>query len=306
MATPKNRSVLKAFALLRAFGGPDQELTSAELSRRAGLPEASGYRLIQTLEAVGAVVRVSRSRYRPGFLLTALSRKTSMAELLTDAARGVLEEIAERFDATVHLGILEQEMVTYIGKAAGARSVPVPTRVGAQQEAYCSAIGKVLLAGLTAQGLERFLKQGDLVPLTDRTITDPAAFREEIRRAREDNFALDTGETHAHLCCVAVPVRDERGATLAALSLVDGIEMLDEVRRDQARLALSLAADVIESRLRASSPAARAPGSARLQLPAAFGRFGAVWAGACLVRRLRRAHLGSACCLDCNPGALPS
>lgn len=276
MGTPKNRSVLKAFALLRAFGGPDQELTSAELSRRAGLPEASGYRLIQTLEAVGAVVRVSRGRYRPGFLLTALSRKVSMAELLTDAARGVLEEIAERFDATVHLGILEQEMVTYIGKAAARGGVPVPTRVGAQQEAYCSAIGKVLLAGLTPDGLERFLKQGDLVALTERTITDPAAFREEIRRAREDNFALDNGETHAHLCCVAVPVHGEQGVTVAALSLVDRIETLDEVRRDQARLALSLAADVVEGRLKAWSPATRAPGAVRLQLPTAFGRCGLV------------------------------
>lgn len=276
MGTPKNRSVLKAFALLRAFGGPDQELTSAELSRRAGLPEASGYRLIQTLQAVGAVVRVSRGRYRPGFLLTVLSRKVSTAELLTDAARGVLEEIAERFSATVHLGILEQEMVTYIAKAAAPRSVPVPTRVGAQQEAYCSAIGKVLLAGLTAEGLERFLRQGELVALTEHTITDPVLFRQEIRRVRESNFALDNGETHAHLCCVAVPVRGEHGAIVAALSLVDRMEMQDEVRRDQVQLALSLAADVIEDRLRAWSPATRKPGFARLQLPPTFGRCGIV------------------------------
>lgn len=276
LATPKNRSVLKAFALLRAFGGPEHELTSAELSRRAGLPEASGYRLIQTLEAVGAVVRVSRGRYRPGFLLTALSRKVSATELLTDASRGVLEEIAERFGATVHLGVLEQEMVTYIGKAAAPRSVPVPTRVGAQQEAYCSAIGKVLLAGLSPESLDRFLRQGELVALTEHTITDPALFREEIRRVRADHFALDEGETHPHLCCVAVPIRGPDGATIAALSLVDRIETLDEIRRDQARLALSLAADVVEGRVRAWSPATRTPGSARLPLPPAFGRCGFV------------------------------
>lgn len=258
--------MLKAFALLRAFGGPDQELTSAELSRRAGLPEASGYRLMQTLEAVGAVVRVSRGRYRPGFLLTALSRKVSLTEVLSDAAQGVLEEVAERFGATVHLGVLEHEMVTYIAKASAARSVPVPTRVGAQQEAYCSAIGKVLLAELSAEDLERFLRQGELVALTEQTITDPAAFRDEVRRVREANFALDFGETHAHLCCVAVPVRDQDGVTVAALSLVDRIDTLDDLRRDQVRLALSLAADVLERRLQAWVPQRPPPQTASRRL----------------------------------------
>jgi DNA-binding IclR family transcriptional regulator len=271
LGTPKNKSVQKAFALLRAFGGPDQELTSAELSRRAGLPEASGYRLMQTLEAVGAVVRVSRGRYRPGFLLTALSRRVTLSEVLAQAAQGVLDEIAERFGATVHLGILEQEMVTYVAKAAARRSVPVPTRVGAQQEAYCSAIGKVLLAGLSAEGLEQFLKQGELVALTDRTITDPVRFREEIAQVRRDNVALDNGETHAHLCCVAVPVRGQGGATVAALSLVDRIDTMDDVRRDQAQQALALAADMVEERLRAWQPVLRGDEAVRLQSPARFG-----------------------------------
>ena len=62
MATPKNYSVMKAFALLKAFHDPDEWLTSCELSRRANLPEASGYRLIQTLEEIGAVVRGPRGR----------------------------------------------------------------------------------------------------------------------------------------------------------------------------------------------------------------------------------------------------
>lgn len=271
MGTPKNRSVLKAFALLRAFGGPDQELTSAELSRRAGLPEASGYRLIQTLEAAGAVVRVSRGRYRPGFLLTALSRPVSLAEALADAARGVLEEIAVRFAATVHLGILEQDMVTYVAKAAAPRSVAVPTQAGAQQEAYCSAIGKVLLAALAAEELERFLTEGELVALTERTITDPRRFRDEIRQVRETQVAFDTGETHPHLCCVAVPVRDLDGMTTAAVSLVDRIETFDQIRCDQARLALSLAADMIAARLRSWSPAMQIRDVPQLQLPPTFG-----------------------------------
>jgi DNA-binding IclR family transcriptional regulator len=251
LATPKNRSVLKAFALLQAFRGPDEYLTSAELSRRAGLPEASGYRLIQTLEAVGAVVRDPRGRYRPGFLLAALSKKVSLAEMIGEAAGGVLDDIADRFEATAHVGILEHSMVTYVAKAAARSSVPVPTRVGAQQEAYCSAIGKVLLAALTEAELESFLREGELIPLTDKTITDPAVFRHEIARVRQNGYALDSGEAHAHLACVAVPVLDGAGATIAALSIVDRIDAMDDARRTAARAALVAAAGSIARRLHA-------------------------------------------------------
>ena len=64
MATPKNQSVLKAFTMLKSFRHPDEWVTSSELSRRAGLPEASGYRLIQTLEEIGAMLGVTRERIR--------------------------------------------------------------------------------------------------------------------------------------------------------------------------------------------------------------------------------------------------
>jgi DNA-binding IclR family transcriptional regulator len=253
VGTPKNRSVMKAFALLRSFRGAADILTSAGRSRRAGLPEASGYRLIQTLEAVGAVVRDARGRYRPGFLLAALSKKVPLTEVLTESSQHVLEDLADEFGATTHMGVLEHSMVTYVAKAAAQNSVAVPTRVGAQQEAYCSAIGKVLLAGLTKAELESFLKEGELVPLTERTITDPAVFRAEIERVRKEGFALDTGEAHAHLCCVAVPVRDAQGDIVAALSVVDRIESLDEARREAARAALTAAAESISRKLHAPS-----------------------------------------------------
>src|ERR1044072_424393 len=66
VATPKNYSVMKAFALLKAFRDGEEWVSSSELSRRANLPEASGYRLIQTLEDVGAVVRAPPGRYGTG------------------------------------------------------------------------------------------------------------------------------------------------------------------------------------------------------------------------------------------------
>src|SRR5690242_3734657 len=81
VATPKNRSVIKAFALLKSFRDAEEWVSSSELSRRAGLPEASGYRLIQTLEEIGAVARGHKGRYRTGPLLLSLSHNVTLGEL---------------------------------------------------------------------------------------------------------------------------------------------------------------------------------------------------------------------------------
>src|SRR3954469_6151044 len=116
MATPRNQSVLKAFAMLKAFRDPGELLTSSELSRRSNLPEASGYRLIQTLEEIGAVVRGPRGRYRPGLLLLSLSHNVTIAELLRDASHALMTDLSRALGLTTHMGVLEHGMVTYVAK----------------------------------------------------------------------------------------------------------------------------------------------------------------------------------------------
>ena len=107
MANPKNYSVMKAFAILKAFQDPGECVASNELSRHAGLPEAFGYRLIQTLEENGALVRGPRGRYRPGLLLLSLSHNVTINELLRNASQPLMSELARRLQLTVHLGVLE-------------------------------------------------------------------------------------------------------------------------------------------------------------------------------------------------------
>jgi DNA-binding IclR family transcriptional regulator len=218
VATPKNQSVLKAFAMLKSFHSPNEWLTSCELSRRAKLPAASGYRLIQTLVEIGAVVRGARGRYRPGMLLVSLSHNVAIGELLHEASEDIANALAIRVNATVHLGILEGGMVTYVSKAATPTSFATHTRPGAQLEAYSSGLGKVLLSGLPYDQLESFIMDGDLVALTPYTITDRAVLLEQLERVRTAGFAVDDRESQADLRCIAVPVYDGDGRIVAALS----------------------------------------------------------------------------------------
>lgn len=249
MATPKNRSVQKAFTLLQAFRSSDESLTSAELSRRAKLPEASGYRLIQTLEEIGAIVRGPNGRYRPGMLLVSLSHNVAIRELLPQASQAMLSDLAARLSLTVHMGVLEDNMVTYIAKVGGSSNFAVHTRVGAQLEAYCSGLGKILLASLPEVELESFINEGEFVPLTSHTITDPTAFRSEIAKVRAQGYAVDNREISENMRCIAVPIRDASGNTVAAISVSDDALLMVGKRQREVREALSATAAAIRDKV---------------------------------------------------------
>jgi len=238
VATPKNHSVMKAFALLKAFRDPDEWLTSCELSRRANLPEASGYRLIQTLEEIGAVARGPRGRYRPGLLLLSLSHNVTLAALLRDASQALMTELAWKLDLTTHLAVLEHGMVTYVAKVSTPGAFAVHTQVGAQLEAYCSGLGKVLLAALPDEQMESFILDGELIALTPYTITSPAVLRAELKTVRQRGYALDDRENHAGMRCVAVPVLDQEGRAVAALSATDSAERMTQGWQEHVRDAL--------------------------------------------------------------------
>ena len=121
----------------------------------------------------------------------------------------------------MHLGVLEHGMVTYVAKVARARRLSRPHQVGGQLEAYCSGLGKVLLAALPEEQMESVIMDGALVALTPYTITSAPALRAELKRVREQGYALDDRENHANMRCIAVPVLDRDGRAVAALSASD-------------------------------------------------------------------------------------
>ena len=243
--------------MLKSFRRPDEWVTSSELSRRANLPDASGYRMIQTLEEIGAVVRGPKGKYRPGMLLVALSQNVVIGELLHEASQAIANDLAKRLNVTVHLGLLEGGMVTYVTKAMTSDSLITHTRAGAQLEAYCSALGKVLLADLPPEQLENTVLDNGLVALTPYTITDHEILRQQLCAVREQGFAVDDRESRVDTCCVAVPIRDGYGRTVAAMSAVDSAEAMTPARQAALRDALLEAATALSRKVYPVAPSMR-------------------------------------------------
>jgi DNA-binding IclR family transcriptional regulator len=249
MATPRILSVQKAFALLHSFRSPEEWVTNAELSRRTGLSEPCAHRLMKTMEEIGAVVRDKRGCYRPGMVLATLSKDVAIGSLIRATSEDALAALAARLKGVAHVGVLEGGMVTYAAKFGEPVDVPIPSRVGAQQEAYCSALGKILLASLTPQQLEDFLHDGDFIALTPQTITTVESLRSEIAAVRQRGYAVDDREAYQTICCVGVPIRDPNGNITAAISFADSSRNLCPAWQEEVAGQLIATAETISRKI---------------------------------------------------------
>ena len=200
--------------LLRAV--VDRDAPLAVHSRQLGLPASTTHRLAAALAAHGLLVRTGRGRFRAGLGLIDLAGRVAPGRLLAEVARAPLRVLARTLGTTVHLGILEGDMVTYLVKEP--RTSRVLTREGEQLEAYCSAIGKVMLASLSEAEQARYLGTAPFIALTDATLTTPAELASCLAAVGAEGVAYDDGEVDPGLFCVAVPVRRRGGQIVGALS----------------------------------------------------------------------------------------
>jgi DNA-binding IclR family transcriptional regulator len=186
-----------------------------------GLSRSTLYRLVGTLQDFGLITRHTRGYYDIGLTLAASVQGVTLLNQLARLSRGLLQRLADECGSTAHLGVLEDGMVTYVVKVAGKGTKPSAlfTRENAQLEAYCSGLGKVLLAWLPEDERERYLAAGPFLPLTSQTITDSEALRDCLIKVRRDGFAQDDGEVADNLFCLAVPLKRGDGTAYAAISI---------------------------------------------------------------------------------------
>nr|MBP6380884.1 IclR family transcriptional regulator [Sphingorhabdus sp.] len=153
-----------------------------------------------------------------GARLLGLLHRLDEKQIIANVAAPLLHELAARVRTVVQLGTFENDMVTYrIKTGRGANALF--TRIGMQLEAYCSGMGKVLLANLPVAEREAYLASGPFVALTEHTIVEPARLREELDAVRNQGFAIDDEEVSPGLRCMAVPLRRSDGRVLAAISV---------------------------------------------------------------------------------------
>ncbi|WP_375207831.1 IclR family transcriptional regulator [Hyphococcus sp.] len=196
----------------------EEGVTVGDVARRLGLPLATAYRHVGVLEKEGLLRKDAEAVLSPGAWLIAMLNPDRFRTLLTVAARPVLSGLSEDTGAAAHLGVLDDEMVTYLLKAAPGGH-DIFTREGGQLEAYCSAVGKMLLAYQKKADLDAYLDGGPFPALTKKTITSKKALKQELLKTKRRGYAVDDGEISDELFCIAAPVRNVSGGIFAAVSV---------------------------------------------------------------------------------------
>jgi DNA-binding IclR family transcriptional regulator len=135
-------------------------------------------------------------------------------------ARPLMAELANQYQETIHLAVLDDTKVVYVDKLEGRQAVRVElTSLGTRLYAHCSSLGKVLLAYRPEADVKRILKIEGLPRLTPNTITDAGELEQALAKIRRQGYAYDLEEIMPDLCCVGAPIRNYAGQVIAAISM---------------------------------------------------------------------------------------
>ncbi len=202
--------------MLAAFtAGSGATVSLAELARRTALPKPTLHRLLAALAVTGLVDKTPMG-YRLGLRLFELGQQVPREAQLRDVALPFLHDLHDASQAMVHLAVLEGTDVVYIERLRGHAPVKVASRVGGRLPAYCTAVGKALLAHdpeATAATLA-----GALIARTPYTITDPRVLDRELDAIRRSGTSFDREENGLGIVCVAAPIMAD-GRAVAAVSV---------------------------------------------------------------------------------------
>lgn len=183
------------------------------------LNRSTVHRMLHTLELLNYVGRLGDGTYRLTFHLFEIGNSVPHSHNLIDTARRELLQLSQDTGLTVNHGILYDDLVLYVDKAAPSTYLQLDRPVGESEPLHCTSIGKVLLAFCSQGTRESLLARIPLDRYTENTITSREALRSELAQVRSTGFAIDRQELALEIRCVAVPVLDDSGVAVSGISI---------------------------------------------------------------------------------------
>lgn len=213
------RSVVKVTSLFEVLAKHD-EMGLTEISKSIHVHKSTAYRFLTSLKELGYVRQnPENEKYRLALRLFEVGAEVLARLNEREEARPVMKKLAEQTGETIHLGMLDEDDVVYIDKIDSPQTLRMYSKIGRRSPAYCTAIGKALLAWAPAEVINRLLRKGNLYRFTEYTIIEPYRVRAELHKIREQGYAEDYEEHEAGICCVAAPIRNMSGDVTASISI---------------------------------------------------------------------------------------
>jgi len=212
------RSFARGLMVLRSFGAEAPVQTLSEVAERTGLTRAGARRILLTLLSLGYVSAEGRLfRLTPKVLELGFAYLSSLP--VWSQAQPVMESLVEELRQSSSVAVLDGNEIVYVLRVPAHRIMSINLGVGSRLPADCTAMGRVLLAGLPDDILQERIAAMRPVPHTPNTIVDRDALFDEIQRVRVQGWSLVSEELEPGLVSVAAPIRGQHGRVVAALNV---------------------------------------------------------------------------------------
>ncbi|MEL6468037.1 MAG: IclR family transcriptional regulator [Pseudomonadota bacterium] len=217
---PGDGTIGKALEVLDLIARFERPVRFSEVLSQSSHPKATLYRLVQTLTSLGMLrYDVDNQTYAPGLRLVSLAHAAWRQSSLAPIARPHVDALSETIGETVHLAQLDGGQVLYVDKRNAADPIEMFSQAGKVGPAYCTGVGKAMLAFLGDAAREVALAQQAWFPHTSHTHTSRASLLDELATVRRDGLAYDREEHETGIICVATPILSETGRSIGALSV---------------------------------------------------------------------------------------
>ncbi len=213
-----SKAISRALDVLESFPDQGTRLSLKEISVRNSLPEASLFRILQTLESRGYLAQDRDGAYRltPRLLY---GKAREHAEELRKVAMPHLQHLAMRFNETASFSYLFEDRIQVIDTVETFHTMRLTNRPGRLIPPHCSSMGKSITAFQTPESIDRMLEVYGLFKRAPNTILDRPALLAEFERIRQRGYAFDREESAEGAFCIGAPIRHEDEPVVAAISL---------------------------------------------------------------------------------------
>ncbi len=212
------QSLDRGLAVIRAFGPERERLSLSEVARATGLTRAAARRFLLTLVKLGYVRSDGREfSLRPRVLELGYAYLSGLA--MPEIAAPHLEELVAKLRESSSISVLDGHHIVYVARVPTKRIMTVAISVGTRFPAFATSMGRVMLAAMSDEELDRYLREATFEPLTANTVTDPGRLKEIVREVARLGYSIVDQELEEGLRAIAAPIHGSGGGVIAAINV---------------------------------------------------------------------------------------
>lgn len=214
------QSLERALTILNTLSDHPDGLPIAKLTKLVDLSKSTTHRLLATLVDMNYVAKDPESdKYKVGLQTLYIARSVLNNNNIANVAKPYLKQLCADVNETVHLCIEDKGEIVYIDKLESNQTIRMYSRIGNRAPMYCTAVGKVLLSGMTEGRLKEIADSTTFTPRTPRTITSTEELHTEVDKVRQQGYALDNIENEEGIRCIAAPIYSHEHRIVASFSI---------------------------------------------------------------------------------------